>query len=146
MNKLSSLPKIHQKKPKRVGRGWGSGKGKYAGRGNKGQKSREKVKWLFEGGQAKLQKRLPMIRGKGKNKVIQVKPQIINVGYLQNHQAVKKNTVVDYGFLQKIGRIEKGQKVKLLGQGKLDKPLIIKIKASEKAIKKVQQCGGEYQR
>ena len=145
MNKLSNLPKIHSKSPKRVGRGWGSGKGKYSGRGNKGQKSREKVKWLFEGGQAKLQKRLPMIRGKGKNKVIQTKPQIINVSQLEQNKAVKNNTVIDLAFLGKIARIEKGQTIKLLGKGKLTKKLIIKVKASEKAIKKVQQCGGEYQ-
>lgn len=145
MSQLNKLPKIHQKKPKRVGRGWGSGKGKYAGRGNKGQKSREKTKWLFEGGQAKLQKRLPMIRGKGKNKVIQEKPQILNLNLLEQNQAVKSKTIIDYSFLSKIGRIEKGQKAKLLGRGKLTKALIIKIPASKTAIKKVQQCGGEYQ-
>jgi len=145
MNQLSNLPKIHHKKPKRVGRGWGSGKGKYAGRGNKGQKSREKIKWLFAGGQAKLQKRLPMIRGKGKNKALGVKPQILNLSDLEHNPKVKNGAVIDFPFLRKIAKIEKGQTVKLLGKGKLTKKLIIKIKASKKAIKKVQQNGGEYQ-
>lgn len=148
MNKmvsLNQLPKIHQKRPKRVGRGWGSGKGKYAGRGNKGQGSREKAKWLFEGGQAKLQKRLPMIRGKAKNKTIRTRPQIINLSFLEQNKAIKNGMIIDQAFLIKIARIEKGQTVKLLSQGKLTKKLIIKIKASEKAVKKVQQVGGEYQ-
>ena len=145
MVKLHQLPVIHSKRPKRVGRGWGSGKGKYAGRGNKGQKSREKVKWLFEGGQAKLQKRLPMIRGKGKNRSFIVKPEIINVSDLELLKSVKSGTVIDNQFMVKIGIIEKGQKIKLLGNGRLTKKLVIKIQASEKAMQKVKQAGGENQ-
>ncbi len=145
MSRLNNLPKFQQKRPKRVGRGWGSGKGKYAGRGNKGQKSREKTKWLFEGGQAKLQKRLPMIRGKGKNKPGKEKPYILNLAALERDKAIKNNSIIDHRFLSKIARIRKGQQVKLLGQGKLTKTLIIKIPASKKAVKKVQQCHGEYQ-
>ncbi len=145
MVKLGFLPAIHSKSPKRVGRGWGSGKGKYSGRGNKGQKSREKIKWLFEGGQAKLQKRLPMIRGKGKNLSFIVKPEIINVSDLELLKEIKNGTVIDNQFLVKIGMIEQGQKAKLLGMGKLNKKLVIKIPSSQKAMQKVKQAGGEYQ-
>lgn len=142
---LHQLPAISHKRHKRVGRGWGSGKGKYAGRGNKGQKSREKVKFMFEGGQAKLSQHLPMLRGKGKNKPIGPKPKIINLSDLENRKLIKTNTVIDRALLAKIGIIEAKQEVKLLGKGKLTKSLIIKIKASERAIEAIKAAGGEYQ-
>ena len=80
--KLESLPKITQKRRKRLGRGFGSGKGKTAGRGTKGQKAREKVKFGFEGGQLPLTKRLPLRRGKGRNKPLKPAPLIVNLKYL----------------------------------------------------------------
>lgn len=63
------LPKVNEKKNKRLGRGMGSGKGSHTtGRGQKGQKSKGKIHVLFEGMKMKksLLKRLPLIRGKGK--------------------------------------------------------------------------------
>jgi len=83
--KLNNLPKIVLKKKKRVGRGYGSGKGGHtAGRGQKGQKSRNKVSILFEGTKMRksLIKRLPFLRGKGKFKSSQRKPITINLKYL----------------------------------------------------------------
>jgi len=140
MSKLNKLVKIHDKSPKRVGRGWGSGKGKYAGKGNKGQKSRGKIKWLFDGGQAKLQKRLPMIRGKGKNRSFKVKPFIINVSALEQNKLVKNNDIIDLVYLQKHHLVEKGVDVKILGKGKLTKKLTIKLKMSAKAAQKVKNA------
>lgn len=73
MKLLQNLTSITAKSSKRVGRGYGSGKGGHtAGRGTKGQSSRTggKVPLWFEGGQLPLIKRLPMIRGKGRLKVI----------------------------------------------------------------------------
>lgn len=64
---LSQLPKIVHRSKKRIGRGHGSGKVKTAGRGSKGQKARGKIPAGFEGGQLPLIKRLPLLRGKGKN-------------------------------------------------------------------------------
>lgn len=141
--KLNELLSIKTRRAKRVGRGWGSGKGKYAGRGNKGQKSREKSKWLFEGGQAKINQHLPMLRGKGKNKVIGIKPQGLNLDQFEASKAVKNGTIIDQAFLEKTGMIEAGREVKLLGRGKLTKKLTIKIKASRQAIDKVLKAGGE---
>lgn len=61
---LHSLSKIVKKAKKRVGRGYGSGKGGHTtGRGTKGQKARGKVKATFEGGQLSLAKRLPRKKG-----------------------------------------------------------------------------------
>ena len=145
MVKLHLLPKIGTKSAKRVGRGWGSGKGKYSGRGNKGQKSREKVKWFFEGGQSKLQKRLPMIRGKGKNRSIQTDSEILNVGALELLPSIKTGDTITQEYLQKLGIIEKGQEVKILGKGKLTKKLTVEVLASALAIEKVKLAGGKYQ-
>ena len=81
--KLDQLPKITTKKKKRLGRGYGSGKGGHTvGRGAKGQKARGKVKLGFEGGQLPLIKRLPLKRGKGKFKSFKKKPLVVNVRFL----------------------------------------------------------------
>lgn len=65
---IHSLPKIVKRSKKRLGRGHGSGKVKTSGRGTKGQKARGKLPLGFEGGQTPLVKRLPYLRGKGRNK------------------------------------------------------------------------------
>ena len=66
--KLESLPKTTERRKKRLGLGHGSGRGKTAGRGTKGQRARGKIPISFEGGAIPLIKRLPFMRGKGKNK------------------------------------------------------------------------------
>ena len=145
---LNKLPKIKLKKAKRLGRGWSSGKGKYSTRGNKGQKSRGKVKSFFEGGQAVLSKRLPMLRGKAKNKSIKPDLNVFNISRLQNKKEVKNKDIISVDYLVQIGLLNprKAYKgAKLLGSGQLKKKLIVKIKASEKAIEKIKQAGGEYQ-
>ncbi|MBI5127592.1 hypothetical protein HZA76_04020 [Candidatus Roizmanbacteria bacterium] len=66
---LSNLPKIALNKKKRLGRGLGSGKGSKSGRGTtRHQKARESIPLHFEGGQGRMVKRFPLLRGKGKNK------------------------------------------------------------------------------
>ncbi len=68
-NFLSSLPKITKKNKKRLGRGLGSGKGAKSGRGiTRHQKTREDILIHFEGGQGRIVKKFPLLRGKGKNK------------------------------------------------------------------------------
>src|ERR671939_558643 len=74
------------KKGKRVGRGHGSGRGKTAGRGTKGQKARTggKVHRAFNGGQTRLSKRLPFVRGLGNsNKAFRDEYTIVNVSDLE---------------------------------------------------------------
>ena len=147
MTNLSQLPSIKNKKKKRLGRGWASGKGKYSTRGIKGQKARGKVALMFEGGQAILSKRLPMLRGKGKNKSLQPEPVILNVIDLEKSTKIKNGMIISTLFLIKSGIIKepkKKQTVKLLGKGKLKKKLIIEIKSSAKAVEKVKESGGEY--
>src|SRR5438552_3990221 len=89
---LSNLGKITTKKKKRVGLGHGSGRGKTAGRGTKGQKARGNVPLDFEGGALPLIKRLPFLRGKGRNKVFKKRQFTINVVRLNN---LPKNAIVD---------------------------------------------------
>jgi large subunit ribosomal protein L15 len=79
---LTNLTGIVAKSAKRVGRGYGSGKAKTAGRGTKGQKARGKVKPGFEGGQLRLIKRLPFRRGLG-NSLMVTKPLAVNADRLK---------------------------------------------------------------
>lgn len=68
-NFLNKLKKIVEKKRKRVGRGLGSGKGAKSGRGTtRHQKAREDIPLHFEGGQGRMVKKFPLLRGKGRNK------------------------------------------------------------------------------
>ena len=68
-NFLSTLPKIVARRKKRLGRGLGSGKGAKSGRGTtRHQKARESIPLHFEGGQGRMVKKFPLLRGKGKNK------------------------------------------------------------------------------
>jgi len=66
---LSFLPNLVKKRKKRVGRGLGSGKGAKSGRGTtRHQKAREAIPIYFEGGQGRVIKKFPLLRGKGRNK------------------------------------------------------------------------------
>src|SRR3990167_6154345 len=89
---LHNLKKIKTSSKRRLGQGHGSGRGKTAGRGTKGQKARGKVPLYFEGGALPLIKRLPFRRGKGKNKVFKKKPLVVNIKALN---LLKTNEVVD---------------------------------------------------
>jgi large subunit ribosomal protein L15 len=143
MTNLSNLPKIVKHPAKRLGRGHGSGKVKTAGRGTKGQKAREKIKLSFAGSslQASWLKRLPLIRGKGKNKSHNShRPFIVNVKYLN---ALKPQTEVTLESLKKAGIIDEGiNKVKILGDGELKVTLTVKLPCSQRAKKKIAKAGG----
>ena len=79
MKSIHTLPKIKMQSRKRLGRGTGSGLGAKSTRGTKRhQHAKEKIPLFFEGGQNKLTKKLPLLRGKGKNKSYFKKPLIIH--------------------------------------------------------------------
>src|SRR3990167_10219788 len=90
---LTTLPSIVAKPNRRIGRGHGSGRVKTSGRGTKGQKARENIKLTFAGSslQASWLKRLPLMRGKGKNKSFAKKVTAVNIKYLNS---LKPNTEV----------------------------------------------------
>ena len=142
----TSLPKVRRKKPKRLGRGYGSGKGGHtSGRGQKGQKSRGKIGILFEGMKVKksLLKRLPLQRGKGRFKASK-KPIIVKLAYLN---LLSEGSTVDLNLLVKegIARREDAQKygLKILGNGEIGKKLNIAIPISKSAGKRVEKAGGK---
>lgn len=141
-NFLSKLSKTVFGSKKRLGRGLGSGRGAKSGRGTtRHQGARETIPLHFEGGQGRLVKKFPLLRGKGKNNSVRVKPQAILVSKLN---VFKENTVVDMEALVKQGFIDKKdikQGVKIIGQGKLEKKLIIKVPMS-KSVQK-QSYGGD---
>jgi large subunit ribosomal protein L15 len=147
MTKLNKLPKTTTKPKKRVGRGYGSGKGGHTvGRGAKGQKARSKVKLGFEGAKTKksLLKRLPLLRGKGKLKSREPKPVIVNLKYLN---VLPKDTKVTLESLDKHGVISQveGKRfgVKILGEGKIEKALTVNLPVSQGAKKKIEKAGGK---
>jgi len=142
---LSNLEKIVIKKKRRLGQGHGSGRVKTAGRGTKGQKARSTIALDFEGSshRGSLLKRLPMMRGKLRNRSHDVNPVIINVSRLNK---LSKNSVVDAETLVRYKLVDdkegKIRGVKVLGGGDLQIPLTVKVPVSKSAAEKITKAGG----
>lgn len=140
--------KLHELKPvegarhykKRVGRGTGSGMGKTATRGHKGQNARAGggVRPGFEGGQTPLFKRLPK---RGFSNVNRVEYAVVNVSDLNVFEA---GSVVDLAALKAQGLVKKVYEgVKVLGNGEITVALTVKVaKCSEVAKQKISAAGG----
>lgn len=143
---MNDLPKVVTRRKKRVGRGYGSGKGGHtAGRGTKGQKSRSKVGILFEGVKMKksLIKRLPLRRGKGKFKA-KTSAIIIKLDYLNmmpSGSKVNITTLKKYGMIGK--ELPQNTKIKILGGGEIKKKLNVEVPISTSAAKKIKKVGGK---
>ncbi|HCH28985.1 MAG TPA: 50S ribosomal protein L15 [Ruminococcaceae bacterium] len=129
------------KESKRIGRGHGSGNGKTAGKGHKGQKARagHGMRPGFEGGQMPLQRRVPK---RGFNNIFAEEWLAINVSALE---AFEDGAVVDAKALQEKGIIKKADKpVKVLGNGKLTKKITVNLNAfSASAAEKINAAGGK---
>ena len=129
------------KEAKRIGRGHGSGNGKTAGKGHKGQKARagHGMRPGFEGGQMPLQRRLPK---RGLNNIFAEKWLAINLSALE---VFEDGTTVDAAALAEKGIIKKANlPVKVLGNGKLTKKLTVKLNAfSASAAEKINSVGGK---
>lgn len=131
----SSFPK------RRVGRGIGSGLGKTAGRGGKGQSARRQIHPNFEGGQSPLQRRLPV--KKGFRNINHREFAIVNLDDLQNHfeagETVNPEALIAKGVISKV---QDG--VKILAFGALDKKLVVHAhKFSATAVQAITALGGE---
>lgn len=134
------LPRTVRKSKKRLGRGHGSGKVKTAGRGTKGQKAREKIHAGFEGGQLPIIKRLPMLRGKGKNRSQKAKAFVISLTTLSRFP---KGTVITLDLLRKHHIIETDvHRVKVVASGKLDSALTVTLPCSKSARAAIEKAGG----
>jgi large subunit ribosomal protein L15 len=148
---LSSLkPAQARKARKRVGRGLGSGKGRYSGRGIKGQKSRagsHKMPAGFEGGQMPIDMRLGKLRGATSADAMPIGPfrtysQPVNVGELERR--FEAGAEVTPEALKAAGLIGKvSVDVKILGQGELQTKLSVSAHGfSKSAVAKIEAAGG----
>ncbi|MDD3170743.1 MAG: 50S ribosomal protein L15 [Bacilli bacterium] len=130
---------------KRIGRGTGSGHGKTSGRGSKGQNSRSGggVRPGFEGGQTPLFKRLPK---RGFTNMNRKDYAVVNVADL-NCDCFEAGSKVTSEILVKAGLISKNAKnIKVLGNGKLEKNLIVCAhKFSKSAEKEIVEAGGKIE-
>ena len=140
--------KLHELQPaagsntaaKRKGRGHGSGNGKTAGYGHKGQKARSGVKKAgFEGGQMPLQRRLPK---RGFNNIFATKYVTVKVSDLDKFEA---GATIDAAALLEKGIISKTlDGVKVLGNGELTKAVNVKVSAyTASAKEKIEKAGGK---
>lgn len=124
---------------KRIGRGTSSGTGKTAGRGQKGQKARGKVRLGFEGGQMPLYRRIPK---RGFTNINRKEFAIVNLDALN---VFDEGAEVTPESLLKAGIISKQLSgVKVLGDGEITKKLTVKAnKFSESAVKAIEAAGGK---
>ena len=141
--------KLHELSPnpganvesKRKGRGHGSGNGKTAGKGHKGQKARSggSIRPGFEGGQTALARRIPK---RGFNNIFATKYAVINVSVLE---MFNDGITVDTELLKASGLVKKERDgVKVLGNGELTKNLTVKAaKFSAAAKEKIEKAGGK---
>lgn len=136
-----SPAKGSKKDRKRVGRGPGSGLGKTAGRGHKGQRSRSGYSRRpgFEGGQMPLVRRVPK---RGFTNIFRVEFAVVNLQDLAEIAAETGNEVTPES-LADAGRVRRGRPVKVLGNGEIDRALTVKAHAfSASARQKIEGAGG----
>jgi LSU ribosomal protein L15P len=132
-----------KKRRKRVGRGIGSGHGKTATRGTKGQKARDTIPPRFEGGQTPIHRRLPV--RVGFRNVNRVEYAVINVGTLaerfQPNETVTPELLKERRILRKLK-----DGVKVLGNGEINIPLTVYAHAVSKSARaKIEAAGGTVQ-
>jgi large subunit ribosomal protein L15 len=141
LNTLSPAPG-RNKEAKRVGRGIGSGLGKTAGRGHKGQKSRSggRVRPGFEGGQMPLQKRLPKYGFTSRISKVSTQIRLSELNLIDGD-------IVDIGALRTAGLINNNiSRAKIFLSGELNKALTLKgIVATKGAIAAIKAAGGKIE-
>ena len=142
--------KLHELQPaygsvkdvKRIGRGHGSGNGKTAGKGHKGQKARSggSIRPGFEGGQMPLQRRMPK---RGFNNIFAKEYAAVNISELEKR--FESGAVIDAAALIECGAIKDAKDgVKILGNGELTKSLTVKAaKFTAAAQEKIEKAGGK---
>ena len=141
------MPGLHQLKPadrsrrkrKRVGRGDGSGSGSYSGRGSKGQLQTGKVPFLFEGGQLRLVKRLPFMRGFTNKFRVEYSPvNVASLNMFENGSQIGPDELVANRIVRNTG-----VNIKLLGDGEIGGSVHLTVHAcSASARAKIEAAGG----
>ena len=136
-------PAVKGKNRNRVGRGIGSGNGKTAGKGHKGQKARTggKIRRGFEGGQTPLYRRIPK---RGFNNIFSIEYATVNVSDLERFE---NGTVVNMELLFNEGIVRREfAGLKVLGNGTLTKKLTVEAKKFSNAAKeKIEAVGGKIE-
>ncbi len=140
---LSQLSSTVEKKSKRLGRGYGSGKGAKSGKGTtRHQAAREDIPLFFEGGQAKQVKKYPLLRGKGKNNSIVKRPVAVATGRLEvfaNGEDVTDATLIAKKVIKPSVAPER---IKIVFGGTLTKKLVVKLPVSKGAKEAIEKAGG----
>ena len=141
------MPGLHQLRPadrsrrkrKRVGRGDGSGSGSYSGRGSKGQLQTGKVPFLFEGGQLRLVKRLPFMRGFTNKFRVEYSPvNVASLNMFENGSQIGPDELVANRIVRNTG-----VNIKLLGDGEIGGSVHLTVHAcSASARAKIESAGG----
>jgi large subunit ribosomal protein L15 len=146
MSLLSTLEPVVKRKAKRLGRGAGSGKGAKSGRGTtRHQTAREKVPLHFEGGQGRLVKKYPLLRGKGKNKSVQHNVVTIPLAKLNSFKdgaSITLETLYEAGFISRVKRI----RVKIVvSKIALERTLTVHLPVSKNARTEIEKRSGKVQ-
>jgi large subunit ribosomal protein L15 len=148
LSDLQPTPGSHKTK-RRVGRGHGSGRGKTAGRGTKGQKARTggHIHRAFDGGQTRLSKRLPFIRGLGNsNAPFRKEYAIIKIADLDLFEAGTRVTPEELVAQRLLTAAQSHGLLKVLGDGELDRALTVQAhKFSASARAKIEAAGGSVE-
>ncbi len=134
------------KKRKRIARGIGSGKGRTATRGHKGQKSRSGYsrRFGFEGGQMPIHRRLPKF---GFRNINRIEYKAINIDILEKLAKDKSITSIDIDTLKNAGFIQKNDLVKILANGELTAKIEVKAHAfSKSAVEAIEKVGGKAEK
>jgi len=146
MNPLSQLQPSpgSTKKPKRIGRGIGSGRGKTSGKGHKGQRARSgpKIRPSFEGGQMPLNRRVPK---RGFTNIF--KKQIATLNLDDLDRMAREQSEINVRVWVEEGRIKKAKDgVKILGRGEISRPLTVRAHLfSRTAREKILAAGGKIE-
>jgi len=144
--RLTDLKPDPGSRPKktRKGRGIGSGKGRTASRGTKGQTARNTVRVGFEGGQTPIQRRLPMARGIGKGRTNNAPEHKLYVPINVSQLAKLGGTEITPELLIQAHLVRNAEdKIKILGNGEITQALTVRAHAfSQSAIEKIQAAGG----
>lgn len=144
---LSTLTKLTAKSKKRIGRGYGSGRGGHTStRGSKGQKARRSISLIFEGSKLKKSwvKRLPLVRGKGKFKPYFPDSHLVNLDQLSVFKDKDEITLASLKQKSILPKdLKSSAKVKILSRGELTVGLTVLLPCSKAAAEKIKKAGGK---
>lgn len=140
---LTNLKSIVEKSKKIRGRGLGSGRGAKSGRGTtRHQKARENIPLGFEGGQGRLVKRFPLLRGKGRNRA---RKYNVYVFYTKDLNQFAAGDTVDVAKLKSLKLVDEKvslPKIKIIANGKVEKKLTVRLAVSPAAKSAIEKAGG----